>query len=126
MQVWFVRSNGETAHNEPGTALYVNGEPPEFPERAFNYRDECLCKGFVRVGWPASGDLRHADWRSRALDAYGNVMKGHHLQFLDKFGHITSGDLVLLPTYQKRYQVYLGVVVPPRQERPLGGDGSAY
>ncbi len=66
MHVWFIRCNGETAHNEPGTPRFVPGEPPQFPERAFNYRDECLCKGFARVGWPAAGDLRHADWRARA------------------------------------------------------------
>ena len=50
MHVWFIRCNGETAHNEPGTPRFVPGEPPQFPKREFNYRDECLCKGFARVG----------------------------------------------------------------------------
>jgi hypothetical protein len=127
MHVWFIRCNGETAHNEPGTARYVHGEPPEFPEREFNYRDECLCKGFARVGWPAAGDLRRADWRSRALDAYGSMMKDHHAQFLDQFVRIEVGDLVLLPTYQKRCQVYLGVVVSSRRKQEsLRSGGLAY
>jgi hypothetical protein len=127
MRVWFIRSNGETAHNEPGTPGFVPGEPPQFPKREFNYRDECLCKGFARVGWPAAGDLRHSDWRGRALHAYANMMREHHLHFLEQFVEIEPGDVVLVPTYQTRYQVYLGVVVRPRRpEVHLDGIAPAY
>jgi len=42
-------------------------------------------------------------------------MKQHHVRFLEQFVSVALGDLVLLPTYQKRYQVYLGIVVRPRR-----------
>jgi hypothetical protein len=127
MHIWFIRCNGETADNEPGTSRYIPAEPPEFPDREFNYRDECLCKGFARVGWPAAGDLRRSEWRSRALAAYGGMMNEHHVQFLEQFARIEVGDLVLLPTYRRRYQVHLGVVVPPRRKAErVGKGGVAY
>jgi hypothetical protein len=115
MRIWFIRCNGETAHNEPGTLRYVPGEPPTFPRREFNYRDECLCKGFARVGWPGSGDLRDPNWRTNAFRVYGDLMKPHHVRFLEQFLSIRAGDLVLLPTYAKRYEVHLGIVIPPRR-----------
>jgi hypothetical protein len=43
------------------------------------------------------------------------MMKHHHLQFLERFAGIDVGDIVLLPTYQQRYEVHLGVVIPPRR-----------
>ena len=42
------------------------------------------------------------------------MMKGHHVRYLQQFVHILPGDLVLLPTDGRCYQVHLGVVVPPR------------
>ena len=115
MSSWFIRSNGETAHNEPGTSLHMDGEPPAFPARKFNYRKECLDKGFARVGWPGTGDLREPTWRSQARQTYGSMMKRHHVRYLQQFVHILPGDLVLLPTDGRCYQVHLGVVVPPRR-----------
>ena len=97
MSTWFVRSNGDTAHNEPGTNLFMPGEPPAFPARRFNYREECIAKAFVRVGWPAAGDLREGTWRSRAATGYGSTMKRHHVRFLELFVQILPGYLVLLP-----------------------------
>lgn len=121
MTIWFIRCNGETAHNQPGTPRYVPGEEPTFPGREFNYRAECLQGGFARVGWPGAGDLRAPDWRSRAFNVYGSVMKRHHIRFLEEFVQIIPGDLVLLPTYQKRYETHLGVVIPPRRATITGG-----
>ena len=40
MDVWFIRLNGKTGHNNPAPRLYKPGEPPEFPENSFNYRLE--------------------------------------------------------------------------------------
>jgi hypothetical protein len=53
MNIWFVRCNGETAHNQPVTGRYVPGEPPRWPAREFNYHDKCLEDGFARS--PAAG-----------------------------------------------------------------------
>jgi hypothetical protein len=82
MSSWFIRCNGETAHNQPGTERYVPDEPPRFPNREFNYLSECLRKGFARVGWPGAGDLRAAEWRAGAMRVYGDVIKPHHFKFL--------------------------------------------
>lgn len=35
MNIWFVRSNGETAHNNPYDSGYVPNEPPVFPLKDF-------------------------------------------------------------------------------------------
>lgn len=125
MRVWFIRCNGETAHNEPNTALFVPGEPPRFPDRKFNYRNACLEKGFARVGWPATGDLRDVKWRDRAMSAYGAMMRKHHVRLLEQFFLIDVGDLVVLPSYKKQYEVHIGVVISPW--RPQSGrTGAAY
>jgi hypothetical protein len=126
MSIWFVRCNGETGHNQPGTARFVPGEPPTFPNREFNYRDDCLCKGFARVGWPGSGDLRNQGWRATASHVYGSVIQPHHLRFLEQFRDIEIGDIVLLPSYAKRYEVYIGEVVPPRIARAFPRTTGAY
>jgi hypothetical protein len=70
MAVWFARSNGDTLHNEPGSPRFVPGEEPTFPNKTFDYREECLRDGFIRVGWPAAGSLMESDWRDRAAAAY--------------------------------------------------------
>ena len=45
MRTWFTRLNGDTAHNRPGTPLYMPGEPPNYPDRHFNYTRKCLEDG---------------------------------------------------------------------------------
>ena len=126
MKIWFIRCNGETAHNQPGASRYVYGEPPKFPKRKFNYVDECLHKGFARVGFPGTGNLRDENWRSRANDVYGPQIKFHHVGYLEQFSSIIIGDIVLLPTYRKHYEVHLGIVISPRQETKYDQIGLAY
>lgn len=110
MDIWFIRSNGETSHNNPQTKLYMPGEPPQYPERHFNHRNACLGGGFARVGWPASGDLRELRWRSRARDAYGPSLSSLHLSYLEQFAGIRVGDIVLIPADRERYEVHIGLV----------------
>lgn len=111
MDVWFVRSNGETGHNQPGTKLYVPGEPPNFPARVFNHRLDCLAGGFARIGWPASGDLHELGWRVRARDAYGEITS-RHLVYLERFANIRLGDLMVMPAEREKFDVHLGIVIP--------------
>ena len=56
MNIWFVRTNGNTAHNNPNDSGYVPGEPPHYPQTEFNYSQKCLKEGFVRYGWPNTGN----------------------------------------------------------------------
>jgi hypothetical protein len=123
MDVWFVRSNGETGHNQRGTKLYVPGEPPQFPARRFNYRRECLTGGFVRIGWPASGDLRELGWRTRAQDAYGGL-SSLHVGYLEQFAGIRTGDLVVIPADREKYDVHMGIV-QRNSNQPVGMPGWA-
>jgi len=110
LNVWFIRSNGETLHNNPGTKLFVPGEPPRFPNRKFNYRLECLEGGFARVGWPAAGDLRIPGWRTRGRDAYGMEFTSRYIGYLEGFLAIRAGDIVLIPADRSKYDVHVGVV----------------
>ncbi len=124
MNVWFVRSNGETGHNQPGTKRFIRGEPPNYPERNFNYRQECLAGGFARVGLPAAGDLRELEWRTKACEAYGLDSSSHQLTNLERFAAIRVGDLVAMPAAREKHDVHFGVVVP-NQVNPTASAGSA-
>jgi hypothetical protein len=122
MNVWFARCNGTTAHNAPGTRLYVPGEPPRSPARDFNYKHECIMGGFARVGWPAAGDLRAVGWRQTARAAYPDI-SDEHLGYLEQFASIRVGDLMLIPAYRDKFDVRVGVVSPPPTERSTDFDG---
>ena len=63
---------------------------------------------------------------SKALATYGDMIKAHHLRFLEQFRMIKPGDLVLLPTYQRRFHVHVGVVIPPRDPAKRTGAGAYY
>lgn len=117
MNVWFIRSNGETGHNEPGTDLYIPGEPPTFPERFFDYRDLCLDGGFIRIGWSASGDVRKPGWKERIRRAYRGI-EDHTLRYLEQFSTIEKGDLILMPSGTGKFWVHFGIVEPDG-DKPL-------
>jgi hypothetical protein len=124
MDVWFIRTNGKTGHNQPGTKLFVLGERPNYPERRFNYRLNCLEGSFVRVGWPAAGDLRAPKWRETARTAYGTSIPTHWLTNLQLFATIRVGDIIAIPADREKYDVHFGVVVHnPRH--PSARPGSA-
>ncbi len=58
MPYFFVRVNGDTAHNNSSSPnCYVPNEPPIFPATFFNYCQYCLDKNIVRIGWPDVGDM---------------------------------------------------------------------
>ena len=59
---------------------------------------------------PGAGDLRKPGWRRRAQEAYPNI-DVYDIRCLEQFLSIDAGDLVLLPTYERHQEVYLGVVL---------------
>ncbi len=124
MNVWFARCNGETAHNNPATGLYVPGEPPTYPDRKFEYKHECIVGGFARIGWPASGDLRASNWREAALTAYPDILD-EHLTYLDQFASIQVGDVMLIPAYRDRVQAYVLALSPHRHRSEPGRSTNA-
>jgi hypothetical protein len=119
MDVWFVRVNGDTSHNEPGTPNYVPGEPPQYPKKDFNYYKECLQDGFARIGWPNSGPLRPG-FESKRLAVNGYSLEKLEedprrntriREYLEQFASIRPGDIILIPAYTVPHDIYLGVVV---------------
>ena len=46
---------------------YVANEPPNFPERYFNYYQYCLDNNIIRIGWPDVGDLSKKGYKVNAL-----------------------------------------------------------
>lgn len=112
MNVWFVRSNGKTAHNNPMTPDFVPGEPPMFPETYHNYRQKCLDDGFARLGWPNTGDLRQPGLNRLAINGYTLAgLQDRYRNYLRDFKSILTGDLILIPADVHQYDVHLGVVV---------------
>jgi predicted HNH restriction endonuclease len=123
MQAWFVRSNGDTQHNYPGSKLFVPGEPPVYPQTAFDYRTVCLEKGFARLGMPGTGDLKKPDWRDCLRRVYGKSVHKGDERALEQFASIEVGDVVLIPAGRGRNMVHIGIAV----SAPGGGlGGSAY
>jgi hypothetical protein len=102
----------------------VQGEPPNYPDREFNYRDICLREGFARYGMPGAGDLRKPGWKRQAKSVYGDPFGEYQLRCPEQFLSMDAGHLVLLPTYERHYEVYLDGVVPPRN--PAHRSGTAY
>ena len=120
MDIRFIRSNGDTAHNDPKTPDFVPGEPPQGPTTAFDYRHKCLAEGFARIGWPNTGDLRAAGAGRLASQGYSFATLGEETQrYLTEFVAICTGDLVLLPARDADQDVHLGLlfVAPDRAVR---------
>lgn len=113
MNIWFVRSNGETAHNNPNDNGYIPNEPPVYPKKQFDYTQKCLTDGFVRYGWPNTGDLRETNPNRLAPLSYSyNDLDIRYQTYLKKFVSIKAGDLVLIPTEgENRGDVHLGIAL---------------
>ncbi len=115
MNVWFVRSNCETAHNDPlnNKENYVPGEP--LGKKA-DYREKCLSDGFARIGWPNTGPLRPG-FDSKRLAPKGYTfesIESRYQGYLTDFASIATGDLILMPAGNRLdevYDVHVGVVV---------------
>jgi hypothetical protein len=108
MHCYFIRVNGNTAHNNPSNApCYVPGEPPRYPQTFFSYIDLCLSNGFIRIGWPATGDLsrgRHVPLRTPCY----RPIPTHIRKYLDEFRLITEGSVVLMPDKLRPGTLYIG------------------
>jgi hypothetical protein len=110
MNIWFVRSNGESAHNNPAEpAHFIPGEPEG---ETFDYREKCLQEGFARIGWPNTGDLRKPGQGRLAPDSYTlETLPPDCRRYLEGFQSIRAGDLILIPAATGRYTVHLGLVI---------------
>jgi hypothetical protein len=117
-KIWFVRSNGATAHNNPETVDYVPSEPPKFPLIEFNYRQKCLDQGFARYGWPNTGDLTLLiPIRLAPLSYSFNELEARYKSYLTKFSSIKAGDLILIPADQDRGDVHLGIALTVHRKK---------
>jgi len=112
MKNWFIRSNGETLHNNPETVDYVPGEPPEYPLKEFNYRLKCLEDGFARYGFPNTGDLTLKQPTRLAPLGYSfQDIETRYKTYLRKFLSIEAGDIILIPADQDSGEVHLGIAL---------------
>jgi hypothetical protein len=112
MKVWFIRANGDTSHNNPNDNAFVSGEPPIFPDRRFDYTQKCLDEGFVRYGWPNTGDRKVANPTRLSPNSYSfENLDARYKGYLTKFCAIKAGDLILLPAGENRGDVHLGVAL---------------
>lgn len=113
MDVYFVRTNGNTVHAGARAEEIVPGEPPGH----FDYRDKCLREGFARIGWPNTGDLRHSLTGRLARHGYSlHSISPRHRRYLEEWSEIRVGDLILIPAGAGKYAVHLGVVTKRDRE----------
>jgi hypothetical protein len=112
MNIWFIRTGGDTPLNNPYSPDFVPGEPPTYPKTAYDYREKSLEEGFARIGWPNTGDLREENPTRLAPDGYSfQTIEPLHRNFLRKFRSIKAGDLILIPSIEETYTAYLGIAL---------------
>lgn len=112
---YFVRLNGETLHNDPNNSrLYVPGEPPRFPDRAFNCLNYCFQHNIVRIGWPDTGDLRKPNREGALASGYtSQECKPHHREYLKSFVNIKEKSAILVPDKSRPGDIYIAQVTAP-------------
>ena len=112
-EYYFVRVNGRTVHNNPDKPdCFVRGEPPAYPETAYDYVEYCLRYDLVRVGWPGTGDLRKGADVPEGTACYGKFtdrVRDH----LRTFKAIPAGTGVLMPDKRHRGVLYAGDATLP-------------
>jgi hypothetical protein len=111
---FFLRVNGNTAHNNPNhTACFVPAEPPKFPRTYFNYLHFCFEKSIVRIGWPDTGDLTAPTPKTGALaTCYDlNTVPSHVHAYLVSFRDIHIGSIIVVPDKDHPGDIYICKVV---------------
>ncbi len=107
---FFIRANGDTLHNNPARPeCYIPGEPPTWPRTAFNYADFCLRAGFVRIGWPGTGDLRTLERIPDRTPCYS--LDERVRSYLEQFRSIQPGSVVLMPEPDRSGVLFIGEAV---------------
>lgn len=111
---YFVRVNGETLHNNPDDpAYYVEGEPPVYPSRHFNYLEYCFRNRIVRIGWPDTGDLT-ANGAGKLARGYDLAsIKPHEREYMEGFRAIRTGSVILVPDKGHPGDLYIATVTRP-------------
>ena len=115
---FFIRANGKSAHCEDNRKANrkgdrMPGEPPDNRDHYFSYVDKCLADGFIRIGWPNSGDLREDSPKPPLPKCHYNCVKGlkpHIQHYLRSFQAIEPGSVILMPDRDHPGRLYLGVV----------------
>ncbi len=108
--MFFIRVNGNTAHNDPTqVGCFVPHEPPQPPATYFNYVTHCLAGSFVRIGWPDVGDLNTRNKQGALANCYdwGSIDQ-HVRDYLDGFFNIPIGSTVLMPSKSNPGELYIG------------------
>lgn len=113
--IYFVRVNGDSAHNDPnGPQCYILGEPPVFPQVFFNYRDLCLGSNFVRIGWPDTGDLTRPSKTGALAQCYDLGSLPYYVRgYLLEFRNISIGSIILMPDKDAPGDLFIGEVDRP-------------
>ena len=96
---YFVRANGDTAHNDPSRrSCFVPGEPPLYPQTYFNYVRFCLEHGIARLGHPDTGDLTGRPKQGALAECYDlETVRPYVRRNLETFRNIEVGDVILMP-----------------------------
>lgn len=113
---YFVRPNGNSAHANPADkTCYVVGEPSDgslYPY--FNYARFCLERGFIRIGWPDTGDLTSPTRAGKRANCYTlESIASYKRDYLESFIAISKGATVLMPDQSVRGCLYIGTVTGP-------------
>lgn len=108
--MYFIRVNGDTAHNNPAEAnCFVPNEPPLYPATYFNYLAQCLAGNFVRIGWPDVGDLNTRNNQGALANCYDwQGIEQYLRDYLDGFFNIPIGSTVLMPDHGNPGDIYIG------------------
>ena len=111
--LYFVRVNGNSAHNDPSIPeWYVAGEPSHGKGGYINYCHWCLSNGLVRIGWPDTGDLRSGNRDGKRANCYTYESIAKHIQgYLNDFVAMPISSIVLMPDKDVPGVLYIGEVM---------------
>ena len=125
MDVYLVRANGKTVHNDPSRAgCYVERSVSDAGGDEFDFSDYCARAGFARIGWPDVGDLgqppqRRAGARADCydLDSLRRDEPGVADDLL-AFAAIAVGSAIVMPQKASASLAYVGRVTEPYRYLP--------
>lgn len=116
MKCFFIRVNGQSAHNDPKNKdCYIGDEEASFLRKGYsNYLSYCFENNIVRFGWPNVGDLSKNTPMGVKRNCYSlGSLPSYIREYLFNFRDIPMGSILLVPDRDNSGDIYICEVEKP-------------